>query len=79
MREINNKSHLQEWVQKHDKVLPRYKIVSEKGPSHKKEFEIEVLWKRKIRGKGIGLTKKEAQQRAARDALRKIKINRRAI
>lgn len=65
------KSRLQEFVQTDKKSL-EYVLVSEKGPSHDKEFEVNVVVENIIYGKGIGKTKKEAEQNAAKDALNKM-------
>ena len=65
------KSKLQELVQTDKKSL-EYIVVSEKGPSHDKEFEINVVVENIVYGKGIGKTKKEAGQNAAKDALDKM-------
>ena len=66
------KSNLQEIVQSSDKVVPQYRVVKEAGPDHRKIFEIEVFWKDKVMGLGSGKNKKEAEQRAAKDALSKM-------
>lgn len=65
------KSKLQELVQTDKKSL-EYILVNEKGPSHDKEFEVNVVVENIIYGKGIGKTKKEAEQNAAKDALNKM-------
>ena len=63
------KSKLQELVQEgKDKVL-EYRIVEEKGPSHQKEFHAEVIINNEHRAKGVGKTKKEAEQAAAKNML----------
>lgn len=64
------KSLLQELVQTNKKSL-EYILVKESGPSHNKEFEVNVVVENIIYGKGIGKTKKEAEQMAAKDALNK--------
>mgnify|MGYP001156195627 CR=1 FL=1 len=64
------KSRLQEMVQTDKKSL-EYRLISEVGPSHDKTFEFEVVIDGIIYGKGQGKSKKEAEQNAARDALRK--------
>lgn len=64
------KSELQELVQTTKKSL-EYVLVSEKGPSHDKEFEVNVIVENIVYGKGVGKTKKEAEQNAAKDALDK--------
>lgn len=66
------KSTLQEYIQAGDKRSISYHIVKETGPSHDKEFEAAVKLDNIITlGMGIGKTKKEAEQNAAKDALKK--------
>jgi len=69
----DHKSKLQEWAQKKFKIPPNYVLRRSFGPDHAKTFEIEVIVNEDIRGLGTGKTKKEAEQIAARDALRKIR------
>lgn len=64
------KSMLQELVQTSKKSL-EYVLVSEKGPAHDKEFEVNVIVENIVYGYGVGKTKKEAEQMAAKDALTK--------
>jgi len=64
------KSRLQEMVQTDKKSL-EYVLVSEDGPSHDKTFTFEVVIDGIVYGRGIGKSKKEAEQEAARDALNK--------
>ena len=64
------KSRLQELVQT-DKQSLEYRLVSESGPSHNKTFVFEVVIDGIIYGRGVGKSKKEAEQRAAEDALKK--------
>lgn len=66
------KSTLQEYIHSGDKRNISYHLVHESGPSHDKVFEVVVKLDRSIiLGHGIGKTKKEAEQRAAHDALDK--------
>lgn len=51
--------------------LPEFVVVRSDGPDHRKEFEVEVLLRGAPAGKGIGPSKKEAEQKAARMALLK--------
>jgi len=64
------KSRLQEMVQTDKKSL-EYRLVSETGPSHDKTFVYEVVIDNIVYGKGIGKSKKEAEQEAAKNALEK--------
>lgn len=64
------KSYLQELVQT-EKNSVTYKVVKSTGPSHNKKFEVEVLVGDIVYGKGIGKTKKEAEQNAAFNAISK--------
>ncbi|TVY12373.1 ribonuclease III [Candidatus Phytoplasma pini] len=65
------KTQLQELIQTERKNI-FYKIVSEKGLAHEKEFIIEVWLENRPLGKGKGKTKKAAEQKAAKEALEKI-------
>lgn len=66
------KSILQEIIHSGDKRNISYQIIKETGPSHNKVFEAIVLLDKKIvLGTGIGKTKKEAEQKAAEEALKK--------
>lgn len=64
------KSILQEYVQT-DKRSLHYEIVNETGPAHNKEFSVVVKIDDIVYGMGIGSSKKEAEQLAAKDALKK--------
>ena len=52
----------------------RYEIISEFGPDHNKTFEISVYYNNKLLGTGIGKSKKEAEQCAAKKALNKLEV-----
>jgi ribonuclease-3 len=69
---INYKSLLQEYIQALHKVPPRYRVHSTTGPDHDKQFAVEVVVKGNILGSGTGKTKKDAEQRAAREAYRRL-------
>ncbi len=68
------KTVLQEIIQQKYKQIPKYKIMAEYGPDHEKIFEVQVEAKKEILGQGKGKNKKEAEQFAAKAALRKLKI-----
>ena len=64
------KSMLQELVQTDKKSL-EYKIVDEYGPAHQKTFSVVVKIDDIVYGSGTAGSKKEAEQLAAKDALKK--------
>ena len=66
----NPKGDLQECLQALAPEAPAYRIVSEAGPDHRRVFQAEVLWRGEVLGTGKGKSKKEAEARAAGDALR---------
>lgn len=63
------KSSLQELVQKRKAGQITYVLLAENGPEHNKEFECAVEIDGKRMGTGIGKNKKEAEQKAAAEAL----------
>lgn len=65
----DSKSILQEWVQKDPARELSYRLVSQSGPEHDKQFTVEALLDGKVIGKGKGHSKKLAEQQAAYDAL----------
>ncbi len=67
------KSKLQEWVQTDKKSL-EYQIVNEEGPAHNKTFTAIVKIDDIVYGEGIGKSKKEAEQIAAKNALDKCAV-----
>ena len=66
------KSRLQEICQAEFKVQPQYKVVKRMGPEHRKIFHLEVLIRGKAYGSGTGRSKKEAEQQAAGQAMRRL-------
>jgi ribonuclease III len=71
---INYKSKLQEFTQLQNQKLPEYNLREETGPDHNKTFLIEVEVDEILVGRGEGHTKKEAQQKAAKMACKKLNI-----
>ncbi len=63
------KSRLQEKLQEKHNEAPSYRIDEEQGPSHKKIFSVSVCFQDKVLGTGQAGSKKEAEQRAAAEAL----------
>lgn len=65
------KSSLQEFVQTEQKSLV-YNLIKDEGPAHDKTFTIEVRIDDIIYGIGSAGSKKEAEQNAAKEALKKL-------
>ncbi len=65
----DTKSRLQEWSQGHGYASPRYILVKESGPDHRKTFEMEVKIDKKSYGRGAGPSKQIAEKMAAKEAL----------
>lgn len=63
------KSIFQEQVQEETKLSPIYKVLSEKGPDHAKEFTVGVYVADKLWGEGKGKSKQEGEMKAAQSAL----------
>ena len=68
------KSALQEYVQTEQKTID-YEMVKEEGPAHNRTFTVEVKIDGIKYGTGIGSSKKEAEQEAAKEALAKMVKN----
>jgi ribonuclease-3 len=66
------KTALQEAAQALGLSLPDYRIVDEYGPDHEKTFVVEVFWNADPFALGRGPSKREAQRKAAKEALRKL-------
>ncbi len=69
----DNKSLLQEEIQREKGNTLVYEEVGESGPDHEKVFKFIVKLNGETVGKGEGKSKKEAEQAAAGDALLKLK------
>jgi len=67
------KTTLQEVAQEILKATPRYLLVKQFGPDHKKVFGVKVLIRDEVAAIGAGKSKKEAEQRAAQKTLEKMK------
>ena len=64
------KTTLQEIIQRNPEEKLSYALVGEQGPDHDKHFFVEVHLNNNVIGKGGGRSKKEAEQQAAREALK---------
>ncbi|PIR57941.1 MAG: ribonuclease III [Parcubacteria group bacterium CG10_big_fil_rev_8_21_14_0_10_38_31] len=65
------KSFFQEKAQDIEGVTPHYKLLKEDGPDHAKEFTVGVYIGDNLVGEGVGLSKQDAEQKAAEDGLKK--------
>jgi ribonuclease-3 len=63
------KTRLQELTQARCKDSPTYHLLAESGPSHARQFVVEVCLGERSLARGRGGTKKQAEQQAAREAL----------
>jgi len=70
----DSKTKLQELTQKKYRILPKYSVVDQYGPPHNLTFIVEVSVNGKVFGRGSGKSKKEAEQKAAQQALRRLEI-----
>lgn len=70
---FDSKTILQEMVQKEDGSRHlNYVLVGETGPDHEKQFHVQVLVDDAVMGEGVGHTKKNAEQKAAYQAILRI-------
>lgn len=63
------KSTLQEVLQQNPTEKFEYVVVGENGPDHNKEFIVEIHMNSNVIGRGVGRSKKKAEQEAAKSAL----------
>ena len=66
------KTKLQEVSQSRFHSVPRYRLAKTTGPDHQKTFEIQLYIQDELWGVGRGLSKKAAEQEAAKEALGKL-------
>lgn len=66
------KTKLQEMIQKHGKTNIEYRLINYEGPPHKRIFHVAIFINDLQSGTGTGLTKKEAEQNAAKEAVLKM-------
>jgi len=69
---MDYKTKLQEMTQTEKKELPEYRLIEEKGPSHNPEFVFEIILSGRRYGLGRGKSKKEAEQMAAKHAIKEL-------
>ena len=64
------KTPLQQLVQQTEGDVLEYVLISAEGPDHQKTFEVEVRVNSNPCGRGVGTSKKKAEQAAAKAALK---------
>lgn len=69
----DNKSRLQEVLQRKYHKSPTYKVLNWWGPDHNRQFEVGVFFEERELGRGIGKNKQAATQNAAGDTLARLK------
>ena len=69
---VDAKTQLQEYSLKNYKILPIYKLISNTGPRHKPNFKVGVKLKNSTFIYAVGSSKKNAEQSAASELLKKI-------
>lgn len=72
MRDTNFKSILLEHSQGVGTGIPKYAVIEASGPDHDKNFVVDVLIDGNVVGRGNGRNKKDAEQRAAQNAIEQI-------
>ena len=70
VRRIDAKTELQQLIQQAEGDFLEYIVVGERGPDHAKEFEVIARLNSNVIGRGKGRSKREAEQAAAREALK---------
>jgi len=72
MHNVDYKTALQEKVQQKKNQVLQYLLVAQSGPDHDKQFEVEVTLNGDTVGRGVGTSKKRAEQAAAKAAMEKL-------
>jgi ribonuclease-3 len=66
---LDYKTKLQENLQRNGEVDIIYNLVKYEGPPHRRKFFVNVIVNDEIKGSGVGYSKKEAEQIAAKEAI----------
>lgn len=75
MDKYNAKALLQEYTQSINKKTPVYKLIAEDGPAHNKVFTVEVWYNGEFIAQACGKSKKEAEQKCAFEACKKLGVS----
>lgn len=70
--QYNAKAILQEFTQGQNKTIPVYNVVNMEGPAHNRVFTVEVSYNDEVIASGCGKTKKDAEQKAAYEACKRL-------
>jgi len=71
----NPKGRLQELLQERYRRAPEYQTVSTQGPDHARTFVVEATFDEAVIGRGVGPSKRDAEQAAAAAALATLAAN----
>lgn len=71
---LDYKTKLQETMQKNGEVEINYELIKFEGPPHRRKFYTRVLIDSEEFGRGEGFSKKEAEQNAAKEALKFLEV-----
>jgi ribonuclease-3 len=74
----NYKGDLLEYLQASGAGMPRYEVTDEEGPEHEKTFVVSVYCNGEAIGFGSGMSKKDAEQKAAAQALARLRARERS-
>lgn len=72
LHNVDYKTKLQELVQQKRNQVLSYELTGQTGPDHDKQFMVDVRLNGTVVGKGVGSSKKRAEQDAARNAIDKL-------
>lgn len=72
---LDYKTKLQEIIQKDGDIQINYILIKHEGPPHRRKFYTEVKIKDNVLGYGIGYSKKESEQNAAKKAIENMEVN----
>ena len=70
---LDHKTELQELLQQDGDCEIEYQVLAAKGPDNAKQYYVAVLANQKELGRGMGHTKKAAEQAAANQALKELR------
>lgn len=70
--QYNAKAILQEFTQGQNKTIPVYNVVNMEGSAHNRVFTVEVSYNDEVIASGCGKTKKDAEQKAAYEACKRL-------